>query len=288
MSKERRDKKVNELVNLVKQTNLPQIVLDSFENYFSAKFSYLEISNETLIIRASLCYKEHSELIKKLPQDVAIAFIYDYCVHEEDNKDELVSNYDYYKAYRDIFYLLHEPLMSNVFVIYNGACLQKDKAKYGDSDFSWGAIDLGGYDHIYHEKKRISGNAMQTANAIIKAVFPNDEKKLNLSQLFVESFLTSRATYQSNSSFSKQDILEWYDELNLIKKVCLEQKITYKELGEEVGFGEGAIKNAAASGKISDQLKRATEMYLEIKKLTLENEKYKIFQKMMREMISLE
>lgn len=287
MSKERRDEKINELVKLVKTKNLPQIVLDSFENYFSNRFFDLEISNETLISRASLCYKEHSELIKKLPQDVSIAFIYDCCGHE-DKKDEIVSNYDYYKGYKDIFYLLHEPLMSSVFVIYNGACMQKDRGKYGDSDFSWGAIDLTGHEDMFYEKKRISSNALQTADVIIKAVFPNDEKKLNLMQLFLESFLANRSTYQSNSSFSKQDVLEWYYELNLIKRVCLEQRITYKEFGEEVGFGEGAIKNAAASGKISDQLKRATEMYLEIKKLTQENEKFKLFQKLMQEMISLE
>ena len=76
--------------------------------------------------------------------------------------------------------------------------------------------------------------------------------------------------------------------MNLIKKVCKEHTMSYKEFGKEVGFGEGAIKNAAASGKISNQLKRATEMYLEIKKLTQENEKFKLFQKLMQEMISLE
>lgn len=286
MSKERRNEKINELIKLVKKTNLPQIILDSFENYFSNRFFDLEILNETLISRASLCYKEHSELIKRLPADVSMAFIYDYCKHE-DEKDEIVSNYDYYKGYKGIFYLLHEPLMSSVFVIYNGVCLQKDREKYGDSDFSWGAIDFTGYEDLFKEKKRISANSLQTADVIIKAVFPNDENKLNLVPLFVDNFLANRASYQSNSSFSKQDILEWYFELNLIKRTCLEQRITYKEFGEEVGFGEGAIKNAAASGKISDQLKRATEMYLEIKKLTQENEKFKLFQKLMQEMISL-
>ena len=287
MSKEKINAKIKELVSLVKKANLPQVILDSFENYFSNRFFYLEISNETLINRASLCYKEHSELIRKLPQDVAVAFIYDYCIHV-DKKDEIVNNYDYYKGYRDIFYLLHEPMMSSIFVVYNGVCFQNDIEKYGSSDFSWGAKDLTGHEDMFLQKKRISGNTLQTANVIIKTVFPNDERKLNFLQLFSESFLANRTTYQSNSSFSKQDVLGWYYELNLIKRVCLEYRITYKEFGEEVGFGEGAIKNAAASGKISDQLRRATEMYLEIKELTLENEKYRKLQKLMREMISLE
>lgn len=69
--------------------------------------------------------------------------------------------------------------------------------------------------------------------------------------------------------------------------MCLEQKLTYREFGEQVGFGEGAIKNAAASGKISDQLTRATEMFLEIQELRKENLKFRKLQSLMKEIVSL-
>ncbi len=276
--------KIKELIKLVKISDLPQIVLDSFENYFSKKFFNLETPNNTLIQKATLCYKEHSELVNKLPNEIATAFIYDYCT-KEDVEEEIVSNYSYYKGYKDTFYLLHGSNMSGVFIVYNGISLQKDNNKY-ISDFSWGCIDLSDSD-IFSEDKRISGNTMQTAEVILKAVFPDYEEKFNLIMLFIESFLIVHTTYQTNSSFSKEDVLSWYNDLNRIKRVCLEQKLTYRQFGEKVGFGEGAIKNAAASGKISDQLGRATEMYLEIQKLTKENEKFKKLQELMKEIVSL-
>ncbi len=74
---------------------------------------------------------------------------------------------------------------------------------------------------------------------------------------------------------------------NIVKNTCIEQQLTYRELGERIGFGEGAIKNAAASNKISDQLQKAIEMFLEIEKLKKENEKYKKFQALLKELVSL-
>lgn len=280
-TQEERNKKLKELIELAQTSNVPQIVLDSFEDVFSAR-NILNLTNEIIIQRATLCYKEHSELIFKLPKEVATTFIYAYCTYE-DEANEVVNQYSYCKGYRDIFYLLHTH--GGVFIVYNGVSLQKDPAQY-TSDFSWGYIDLSG-DDIFPDDKRISGNITQTAEVILKAVFPKDEGKLNLIQLFIDSFLIEKTLYQENSSFSKEDVLSWYSDLNFIKRVCLEQKLTYREFGEEVGFGEGAIKNAAASGKISDQLRRATEMYLEIQRLTKENQKFKKLQDLMKEITSL-
>ncbi|WP_456470021.1 hypothetical protein [Caminibacter sp.] len=41
---------------------------------------------------------------------------------------------------------------------------------------------------------------------------------------------------------------------NIVKKVCKELGLTYRELGERIGYSEGAIKTAAASGKISEPM----------------------------------
>ena len=278
MSKDKKDLKVKELIELVQSTDLPQIILDSFENNFTKKFFPLNLKNELIIEKAMQCYEKYNKLIERLPNEVATAFIYDYCTTKEE--DIIVKSYSYYKGYRDIFYLLHEPLMSSVFIIYNGVSLQKDRTKY-NSDFSWGAL------YINSKEKRVSANTHQTAEVILQSIFPNDDNKLNLLQIFIDDFLVNHTVYDSNSSFSKQDVLDWYNTFNLIKRVCLEQKLTYREFGEKVGFGEGAIKNAAASGKISDQLKRATEMYLEIQELKKENIKFKKLQNLMKEIITI-
>ncbi len=38
---------------------------------------------------------------------------------------------------------------------------------------------------------------------------------------------------------------------NIVKKVCKELGLTYKELGEHIGYSESAIKMAASTGKIN-------------------------------------
>lgn len=279
-----KEKKIKDIIYQLRKSDLPQILIDCFENDFSKKHLNLE-QIETLKEYSIKCYKEHSEIINKLPNEVATCFIYDYCTNYNE-KDEIVNNYSFYKGYKNIFYLMQESLMSGVFIIYNGISLQKDSKKY-ISDFSWGGINLPN-SNVFAEKIRVSGNAIITAEVVFNIVFPEDEKKHNLADIFLETFLVEKTSYQHNSSFSMQDVIDWYDNLNLIKRTCTEQNLTYREFGEKVGFGEGAIKNAAASGKISDQLKRATEMLLEIDRLTTENNKFKEFQKLLNKIISLQ
>ena len=52
---------------------------------------------------------------------------------------------------------------------------------------------------------------------------------------------------------------------NIIKKTCKEQGLTYKQLGELIGYSQGAI--AARQDKISEPLKKAIELYNENLKL---------------------
>lgn len=49
---------------------------------------------------------------------------------------------------------------------------------------------------------------------------------------------------------------------NLIKQVCKELNLTYKQLGELIGYSESAIKNAG-SGEASEPMKKAIELYKE-------------------------
>ena len=55
---------------------------------------------------------------------------------------------------------------------------------------------------------------------------------------------------------------------NIVKKVCKELGLTYKQLGEAIGYSESAISNSAR-GNVSEQLQKAIEMYLKI--IELEN-----------------
>ncbi|CUU80003.1 hypothetical protein [Campylobacter hyointestinalis] len=49
---------------------------------------------------------------------------------------------------------------------------------------------------------------------------------------------------------------------NLIKSTCKELNLTYKQLGELIGYSESAIKNAG-TGEASEPMKKAIELYKE-------------------------
>ncbi|PAF52971.1 hypothetical protein BKH42_08520 [Helicobacter sp. 13S00482-2] len=54
-------------------------------------------------------------------------------------------------------------------------------------------------------------------------------------------------------------------EQNLIKKTAKDLGMTYKELGEAIGYSGDSLNNMAskANSTISNQIKKAIEMYLE-------------------------
>jgi len=51
--------------------------------------------------------------------------------------------------------------------------------------------------------------------------------------------------------------------MNLIKEVCGTQGLTYRELGEKIGYSEETLKNCASTGKISEPMLRSIELYNE-------------------------
>jgi transcriptional regulator with XRE-family HTH domain len=50
---------------------------------------------------------------------------------------------------------------------------------------------------------------------------------------------------------------------NIVKKVCKELGLTYKELGEKIGYSEGAINKAGHSGQVSKSMQKTIELLLE-------------------------
>ena len=50
---------------------------------------------------------------------------------------------------------------------------------------------------------------------------------------------------------------------NIVKRVCKELGFTYKQLGEAIGVKESTLNKLASTGEISEQIKKAIELYLE-------------------------
>jgi len=49
--------------------------------------------------------------------------------------------------------------------------------------------------------------------------------------------------------------------------------LTYKELGDKIGYSEGNLRRSVSKNQLSSQLKKAIELYLEIEKLKKSKEK---------------
>lgn len=50
---------------------------------------------------------------------------------------------------------------------------------------------------------------------------------------------------------------------NIIKTTCKELGLTYKQLGEAIGYGEEAVSKAARTDNISSAMNKALSLYLE-------------------------
>jgi DNA-binding Lrp family transcriptional regulator len=61
----------------------------------------------------------------------------------------------------------------------------------------------------------------------------------------------------------KRDNEDKDKELHLVKRVSKELKMTYRELGEAIGYSEGTLRRSVSRNELSPQLKRALELYRE-------------------------
>jgi len=67
-------------------------------------------------------------------------------------------------------------------------------------------------------------------------------------------------------------------ELNIVKKTCKELGLTYRELGKILGYSESSLNSAASTGKITEAVKKAIQMYkkiLELEKKLANSERIK-------------
>lgn len=72
---------------------------------------------------------------------------------------------------------------------------------------------------------------------------------------------------------------------NLIKHTCRELGLTYKQLGEAIGYSESAIKNAGA-GEASEPMKKAIELYKETLNLKAKLEKSDAFKNNLKDFLA--
>lgn len=77
--------------------------------------------------------------------------------------------------------------------------------------------------------------------------------------------------------FKKQD--------NIVKRTCKELGMTYKELGEAIGYGEDSLRNVASKSEVSKQLTKAIELYLETIELKKQLKSTEILKQALKDLI---
>lgn len=75
------------------------------------------------------------------------------------------------------------------------------------------------------------------------------------------------------------------EQFNIVKSTCQKLGMTYKELGEAIGYSESAISNASR-GNVSEQLGKAIDLYKEILKLKNQLDSTDRLKKALKELLS--
>ena len=76
-------------------------------------------------------------------------------------------------------------------------------------------------------------------------------------------------------------------EIHLVKKVSKELGLTYKQLGEKIGYTEGNLKTLVSKNQVTNNLKKSIELYLETLELKKEIEESNNFKEVIRNFVSL-
>lgn len=76
------------------------------------------------------------------------------------------------------------------------------------------------------------------------------------------------------------------DKINIVKQTAKELGMTYKQLGEAIGYGEDAIKKAALAKEISQPMQKAIELYYENINLKAEKEELSTLKTLLKNFIN--
>jgi len=74
-------------------------------------------------------------------------------------------------------------------------------------------------------------------------------------------------------------------EENIIKKTCKKLGLTYKELGEKIGYSEANLKNSVSRNQVSKQLEITINLYIKTIELQKEIENTKTFKQSLKDFL---
>lgn len=96
--------------------------------------------------------------------------------------------------------------------------------------------------------------------------------KAKLDKLVEKKPIITNNQYQTTYKNNELQYLIGLED-NIIKSACIEQRLTYQQLANEIGVSESSLRSSVSTNKISKQVEKSIEMYLKITHLEKELEK---------------
>ncbi|WP_419764946.1 MAG: hypothetical protein ACNI28_00835 [Arcobacter sp.] len=210
-------------------------------------------------------------------------------IHEiEEVVDEFLSNYMMTTADLHSVFSNNRDSSTNLHVLFNDGSMPKDSIH---PDFKHPIFDI-----TYEELKDSKTKAKKVNSLMFIEEFQNrneddlaktfdeiigcdgEELFISLKEEKFDMYNPSSANFDYRANLiTKKDVIidvcnlfdithkHLYEQLNpnIIKQVCKDLNITYKALAKEIGYKPDTINKAASLGKVSEQLLKAINMYLE-------------------------
>lgn len=141
--------------------------------------------------------------------------------------------------------------------------------KYFDQELDDECLDalISKIMHLVYEKEEELRPLPISTKVIIARAILNDvdfyeidfSKKIDHEALMNKIKSNRYARFQMARAFAN----EFIEKENMVKLTCKELGITYRELGEAIGYSEGALKTSASTNNISEPMQQAIKLYKE-------------------------
>jgi len=87
-------------------------------------------------------------------------------------------------------------------------------------------------------------------------------------------------------AYKKKYGKDFSNNLNIVKSTCKKLGLTYKELGEAIGYKQDTINKAVSTGKVSEPMRKAIELYLKNTELQRQLKDYEQLKELLKKAVS--
>lgn len=119
---------------------------------------------------------------------------------------------------------------------------------------------------VYEKEEELKPLPLETKVIIARAILNDvDFYEIDFSKKIDHEALMEQIKHNREDRFQMAKDFEehFLEKENIVKATCKELGLTYKELGEVIGYSEGALKTSASTNNISEPMQQAIKLYKE-------------------------